>query len=42
MFWRDAPVAATLGVLAMFLAGAGFLLFRLPRHRDFNDDGAEI
>lgn len=42
MFWRDAPLAATLGVLALFLAGAGYLISRLPTHRDLGDDGAEV
>lgn len=42
MFWRDAPLAATLGVLALFLAGAGFLVTKLPKHRDIGDDGAEV
>jgi hypothetical protein len=42
MFWRDAPLAATLGVLALFLAGAGYLITKLPKHRDFGDDGAEV
>ncbi|MHA7190851.1 hypothetical protein ACX80N_11225 [Arthrobacter sp. MDT2-16] len=42
MFWRDAPLAATLGVLALFLAGAGYLVTRLPKHRDIGDDGAEV
>ncbi len=42
MFWRDAPLAATLGVLALFLAGAGYLVTKLPKHRDIGDDGAEV
>ncbi len=42
MFWRDAPLAATLGLLALFLGGAGYLVTRLPQHRDIGDDGAEV
>ncbi|MFJ6003682.1 hypothetical protein [Arthrobacter sp. NPDC092385] len=42
MFWQDAPLAATLGVLALFLAGAGYLVTKLPKHRDIGDDGAEV
>lgn len=40
MFWRGAPLAVILGVIALFVASAGYLLFRLPQHRD--DDGAEV
>lgn len=42
MFWRDAPLSAWLGILAVFVAGAGYLLTRLPRSRDDFDDGAEV
>ncbi|THJ64842.1 hypothetical protein E8P82_13760 [Arthrobacter echini] len=42
LFWRDAPLAATLGILALFLAGAGYLVTKLPQHRDIGDDGAEV
>ncbi|KQN95658.1 hypothetical protein ASF21_15770 [Arthrobacter sp. Leaf234] len=42
MFWQDAPLAATLAVLALFLAGAGYLVTKLPKHRDIGDDGAEV
>jgi hypothetical protein len=42
MFWRNAPLAATLGVLALFLAGAGYLVTKLPKNRDIGDDGAEV
>ena len=42
MFWRTAPMAATLGLLAIFLAGAGYLVTRLPKQRDVGDDGAEV
>ncbi|WP_026550846.1 hypothetical protein [Arthrobacter sp. Br18] len=40
MFWRSAPLSVWLGVLAVFVAGAGYLLTRLPGSRD--DDGAEV
>ncbi|WP_341392553.1 hypothetical protein [Arthrobacter sp. G119Y2] len=40
MFWRGAPVAVILGVIALFGASAAYLLFRLPQHRD--DDGAAV
>ncbi|MBG6224683.1 hypothetical protein IWX63_001245 [Arthrobacter sp. CAN_A2] len=42
MFWRTAPLAATLGLLVLFLAGAGYLVTKLPKHRDIGDDGAEV
>ncbi len=40
MFWRGAPLAVILGVIALFVAAAGYLLFRLPQHHD--DDGAAV
>ncbi|MHA7283741.1 hypothetical protein [Arthrobacter sp. TMS2-4] len=42
MFWRTAPMTVTLGLLAAFLAGAGYLVTKLPKHRDVGDDGAEV
>lgn len=42
MFWRDAPLAATLGVLAIFVCGAGYLVTKLPKNREIGDDGAEV
>jgi len=42
MFWRTAPMAAWLGLLVVFLAGAGYLVTKLPRHRDPGNDGAEV
>ncbi|MBG6183980.1 hypothetical protein IWX65_001949 [Arthrobacter sp. CAN_A214] len=42
MFWRNAPLSVWLGILAAFVAGAGYLLTRLPRSRDDLDDGAEV
>lgn len=40
MFWRSAPLAVFAGVVALFVASAGYLLFRLPSHHD--DDGAAV
>ena len=42
MFWRSAPLGAILGLLVVFLAGAGYLVTKLPKHRDLGDDGAEV
>ncbi|UWX98232.1 hypothetical protein N2K95_06140 [Arthrobacter zhaoxinii] len=42
MFWRDAPLAVILGTIAVFAGSAGYLLFRLPQHRDEGDDGAAV
>jgi hypothetical protein len=42
MFWRNAPLGAVLGLLVVFLAGAGYLVTKLPKHRDLEDDGAEV
>ncbi|MCC9197884.1 hypothetical protein QNO08_06220 [Arthrobacter sp. zg-Y820] len=40
MFWRGAPLAVILGLVALFGVAVGYLLFRLPQHRD--DDGAAV
>ncbi|WP_312178643.1 hypothetical protein, partial [Arthrobacter sp.] len=42
MFWRSAPLTVVLGVVALFVASSGYLLFRLPQHRDEDDDGAAV
>ena len=42
MLWRGAPLAVVLGTIAVFAGSAAYLLFRLPSHRDENDDGAEV
>ncbi|KAD3633284.1 hypothetical protein GD627_10745 [Arthrobacter yangruifuii] len=42
MFWRDVPLAVILGTVAVFAGSAGYLLFRLPQHRDEDDDGAAV
>ena len=42
MFWRSAPLAVILGTIAVFAGSAAYLLFRLPQHRDEDDDGAAV
>ncbi len=42
MFWRAAPLMMMLGILAIFLVSVAFLIFRLPKTRDFDDNGAEV
>ncbi|TJY70709.1 CvpA family protein [Arthrobacter sp. CAU 1506] len=42
MLWRDAPFAAVLGMVVLFVASAVYLLFRLPQERDGYDDGARV
>ena len=42
IFWRQAPMLLVAGVIVAFLAGAGYLLFRLPNHRDDSEDGAVL
>ncbi|MFD1212163.1 hypothetical protein ACFQ36_08920 [Arthrobacter sp. GCM10027362] len=42
MFWRDAPMALVLGIIAAVIAGAGYLISRLPAERDDHDDGAQV
>ena len=42
MLWRDAPLPVFLGTVAVFAGSAGYLLFRLPQHRDEGDDGAAV
>ncbi|WP_104091850.1 hypothetical protein [Arthrobacter sp. GMC3] len=43
IFWRSIPLPAVLGVIAAFLAGTGYLLFRLPNNRDHDSgDGAVV
>lgn len=42
MFWRGAPFAAVLGMVALFVASAVYLLYRLPQERDGYDDGARV
>ncbi|MBD7993744.1 hypothetical protein H9639_00295 [Arthrobacter sp. Sa2CUA1] len=42
MFWRSAPLTVVLGIVALFVASSGYLLYRLPQHRDEDDDGAAV
>ncbi|WP_028279031.1 hypothetical protein [Arthrobacter sp. H5] len=42
MFWRTAPVMVMLGIVAVFVVSVCFLIFRLPKNRDYDDDGAEV
>ena len=43
IFWRSIPMLLTMGVIMAFLAGTGYLLFRLPTHRDHDGgDGAVV
>lgn len=42
MFWRSASTAVMLGIVAVFLASVTFLIFRLPKTRDYDDDGAAV
>ncbi|WP_309070874.1 hypothetical protein [Arthrobacter sp.] len=42
MFWRSASSTMMLGIVAVFIASVTFLIFRLPKTRDYDDDGAEV
>ncbi len=43
IFWRSMPMLLTIGVIMAFLAGTGYLLSRLPNHRDHDGgDGAVV
>lgn len=42
MFWRGLPVMVMLGVVAVFVVSVGFLILRLPKYRDYDDDGAAV
>lgn len=42
MFWRSAPLPVVLGIVTIFIASSGYLLFRLPQNRDEDDDGAAV
>lgn len=42
MFWRSAPLAAVLGIVAAFVASVVYLIMRLPHEKDEYDDGARI
>ncbi|MFQ4149939.1 hypothetical protein AAGW05_14810 [Arthrobacter sp. LAPM80] len=43
IFWRQIPMILVIGVIVAFLAGTGYLLYRLPNHRDHDSgDGAVV
>ena len=43
IFWRQAPLLLILGVIVAFIAGTGYLFYRLPSHRDHDSgDGAVV
>ncbi|WP_323961452.1 hypothetical protein GC088_06290 [Arthrobacter sp. JZ12] len=42
MFWRSAPSSVMLGIVAVVIASVSFLIFRLPKTRDYDDDGAAV
>lgn len=43
IFWRSIPLVVTIGVIMAFLGGTGYLLSRLPNHRDHDGgDGAVV
>ncbi|MHA7304583.1 hypothetical protein ACX80E_04950 [Arthrobacter sp. TMN-49] len=43
IFWRQIPTMLVIAVVAAFLAGTGYLLYRLPNHRDHDSgDGAVV
>ena len=42
MFWRSAPFAVIAGLVVLFIAGASYLVSRLPGDRDHGDDGAQV
>ncbi|MCQ9164282.1 hypothetical protein [Arthrobacter sp. STN4] len=43
IFWRGMPLVAVIGVILAFLAGTGYLIYRLPKNRDHEGgDGAVV
>lgn len=43
IFWRSIPLTITIGVIMAFIGGTGYLLSRLPNHRDHDGgDGAVV
>ncbi|MEA5456866.1 hypothetical protein SPF06_19260 [Sinomonas sp. JGH33] len=42
LFWRGIPGYAIAGLVAAFIASVGFLIMRLPRDKDEDDDGARL
>jgi len=42
MFWRSAPLTATLGIVAAFVVSVIYLIMRLPQEKNEDDDGARL
>ena len=42
LVWRGIPGLVLLGLAAVFLVAAGYLVFRMPRERTEGDDGARV
>jgi hypothetical protein len=42
LFWRGIPAWAIAALVASFIASVGYLIMRLPRDKDEDDDGARI
>ncbi len=42
MLWRSAPLTATLGIVAVFVASVVYLIMRLPQEKNEDDDGARL
>lgn len=43
IFWRQVPTLLVVAVIMAFIAGTGYLIFRLPNHRDHDSgDGAVV
>lgn len=42
MFWRSMPSVVIIALVLVFLVSAGYLVYRLPGHRDHDDDGAKL
>jgi len=42
MFWRSAPMLAIIGIVAVFVLGAVYLIMKLPQEKNGDDDGARV
>ncbi|MCH6470652.1 hypothetical protein [Sinomonas terrae] len=42
LFWRDIPAWAIAVLVAAFIGSVGYLIMRLPREKDEDDDGARL
>lgn len=42
MFWRSAPLLAVVGIVGVFVLGTVYLIMKLPKEKDENDDGARV